>query len=133
MMLKIVLIGLFLVILSPLAGQSVNDIQLVNSRLIEQLTKEKYEPSKKGPVFWVLKGGIVLYQQIFSKQIFAGCIYEQTCSHFGMESIHLHGPFKGGFLAIDRIMRCNRIAYAETSPLSIAPSGKVIDNPEFYR
>lgn len=35
------------------------------------------------------------------------CIYYPTCSEYALEAIEKYGAFKGGILAIKRILRCN--------------------------
>ncbi len=35
------------------------------------------------------------------------CRFKPTCSQYGLEAVQKHGIFKGGFLTIKRIIRCN--------------------------
>ena len=35
------------------------------------------------------------------------CRYYPTCSNYAIEAINSYGIFKGGFMAIKRILRCN--------------------------
>ncbi|MDL2241721.1 membrane protein insertion efficiency factor YidD [Bacteroidales bacterium OttesenSCG-928-L03] len=35
------------------------------------------------------------------------CRYSPTCSEYAIEAIRKYGPFKGGWLALKRIARCN--------------------------
>lgn len=35
------------------------------------------------------------------------CRYQPTCSHYALEALKKHGLFKGGFLAIKRILSCH--------------------------
>ena len=35
------------------------------------------------------------------------CRFYPSCSHYGYQAVFKHGVFKGGWLAISRIMRCN--------------------------
>lgn len=35
------------------------------------------------------------------------CRYSPSCSVYGLEAIKKHGPFKGGLLALKRILSCN--------------------------
>ncbi|MGG5578768.1 membrane protein insertion efficiency factor YidD [Myroides sp. C15-4] len=34
------------------------------------------------------------------------CRYTPTCSHYTVEALQKHGLFKGGWLAVKRILRC---------------------------
>ncbi|MEX8547044.1 MAG: membrane protein insertion efficiency factor YidD [Mucilaginibacter sp.] len=50
---------------------------------------------------------IRLYQILLSPILGASCRYTPTCSQYGMEAIRKYGPFKGGWLTLKRIGRCN--------------------------
>jgi putative membrane protein insertion efficiency factor len=50
---------------------------------------------------------IKLYQFLLSPLLGAQCRYTPTCSQYGIEAIKKHGAFKGGWLTLKRIARCN--------------------------
>jgi len=50
---------------------------------------------------------IKFYQQCISPFIPAACRYTPTCSQYAKEAILKYGPFKGSWLALKRILRCN--------------------------
>ncbi len=50
---------------------------------------------------------IRLYQYSLSPILGASCRYTPTCSQYGLEAIRKYGPFKGGWLTLKRIGRCN--------------------------
>lgn len=50
---------------------------------------------------------IRLYQLLISPLTPATCRYTPTCSHYSLEALKKHGPFKGGILAIKRIFSCH--------------------------
>ncbi len=50
---------------------------------------------------------IRLYQWCISPFLPNSCRYTPTCSQYGIEAIEKHGIFKGGFLLIKRLLRCN--------------------------
>ncbi|HBK84368.1 MAG TPA: membrane protein insertion efficiency factor YidD [Flavobacterium sp.] len=52
-------------------------------------------------------GFVRIYQIFISPLIPATCRFEPTCSHYTIESLQKHGLFKGGFLALKRILSCN--------------------------
>lgn len=56
---------------------------------------------------WLFIGIIRFYQLAISPLLPSSCRYTPTCSHYGLEAIKKYGPFKGGYLAIRRILRCN--------------------------
>jgi putative membrane protein insertion efficiency factor len=57
-----------------------------------------------GAFFIVL---IKIYQYLLSPLMGAQCRYTPTCSQYGIEAIKKHGSFKGGWLTLKRIARCN--------------------------
>ncbi|MCY4780074.1 membrane protein insertion efficiency factor YidD [Sphingobacterium sp. UT-1RO-CII-1] len=59
------------------------------------------------PVRFLFLSIIRIYQLFISPLLGANCRYYPTCSQYGKEAILKYGPFKGGFLAIKRILRCN--------------------------
>ena len=50
---------------------------------------------------------ISLYKNAISPYLGAACRYNPTCSQYGIEAIQKHGPFKGGWLTLKRILSCN--------------------------
>lgn len=55
----------------------------------------------------MLIGLIKLYQVTLSPFIGRSCRYTPTCSNYGIEAIQKHGPFKGTWLTIKRVLSCN--------------------------
>lgn len=49
---------------------------------------------------------IRLYQKLISPLKPPSCRFYPTCSNYGIEAIEKHGIFKGGYLTINRILRC---------------------------
>lgn len=47
------------------------------------------------------------YQKYISPLSPPSCRYVPSCSHYAIEAIEIHGPIKGGYLAIKRILKCN--------------------------
>ena len=56
---------------------------------------------------WLLILPIRFYQKYISPLTPATCRFTPTCSHYAVEAIRKHGPFKGLALAVWRILRCN--------------------------
>ncbi|MDB5012990.1 MAG: rane protein insertion efficiency factor YidD [Daejeonella sp.] len=50
---------------------------------------------------------IRIYQLLLSPLLGASCRFTPTCSQYGVEAIRKYGPFKGGWLTLKRIGRCN--------------------------
>ncbi|MCU4155947.1 membrane protein insertion efficiency factor YidD [Carboxylicivirga sp. A043] len=63
----------------------------------------------------ILRSGLValllipvkLYQWFISPVLGASCRYTPTCSQYTIEALKKHGPFKGLYLSIKRILSCN--------------------------
>lgn len=45
------------------------------------------------------------------------CIYEPSCSEYGLEAVRRYGDFRGGALAAGRIIRCNPFAKGGHDPV----------------
>lgn len=50
---------------------------------------------------------IAFYRTCISPLLPPTCRYTPTCSQYAKEAIQKYGPFKGGWLAFKRILRCN--------------------------
>ncbi|NLD79993.1 MAG: membrane protein insertion efficiency factor YidD [Smithella sp.] len=51
---------------------------------------------------------IRLYQACISPFFFASCCrFHPSCSQYTIDAIQLHGPVKGGYMGIKRILRCH--------------------------
>ena len=55
----------------------------------------------------MLLGLIRFYQRAISPYFPPCCRYTPTCSQYALEAVKKYGPFKGGYLALRRILRCN--------------------------
>jgi len=57
--------------------------------------------------YYFFIGIIRFYQMAISPHLPASCRYTPTCSQYGLEAIKKYGPFKGGWLALKRILSCH--------------------------
>lgn len=88
---------------------------------------------KFNPITLVSGGLLFLYQKVISPQIFADCLYDISCSNFGVLSIKRYGLIKGTFLTSDRLTRCTQFSAQDITAVRInKETGKVIDNIEWY-
>ena len=55
----------------------------------------------------VLLSGIGFYRRFISPMIGPRCRFTPTCSAYGLEAIQKHGPWKGGWLTVKRLLRCH--------------------------
>ncbi|MFT5708385.1 MAG: putative membrane protein insertion efficiency factor [Oceanospirillaceae bacterium] len=50
---------------------------------------------------------IKVYQYAISPMLGNNCRFYPTCSSYTKEAIEIHGPFKGVWLAVKRIVKCH--------------------------
>ncbi len=55
----------------------------------------------------LMEGGILFYRRVLSPLKGPTCRYYPTCSEYALEAVRRHGPGKGAFLAIWRVLRCH--------------------------
>lgn len=60
---------------------------------------------------------IRFYRRHISVHLPAMCKYYPTCSCYAVEAIETHGSFKGGLLAVWRILRCNPLSAGGYDPV----------------
>ena len=54
-------------------------------------------------LLWLIK----VYQRFISPLFLPSCRFQPTCSQYALEAISQYGAFRGGWLAIRRILRCH--------------------------
>ena len=52
---------------------------------------------------------IKIYRIFISPLLGKNCIYTPSCSEYGIIALRKHGIFKGSFLTVKRILRCNSL------------------------
>ena len=60
---------------------------------------------------------IRFYQRYLSPLKSTKCPYDPSCSNYGLEAINKYGVFKGGILALWRIIRCNPFSKGGYDPV----------------
>lgn len=65
----------------------------------------------------VLLACLGFYSKYISPGLPARCKYYPTCSQYAREAIAKHGAFKGTFLAIWRLLRCNPFSKGGYDPV----------------
>ena len=56
---------------------------------------------------WILVLPIRFYQICISPLLGPSCRFTPTCSEYARQAILKHGPFKGLYLAVRRLLRCH--------------------------
>jgi conserved hypothetical protein YidD len=60
---------------------------------------------------------IRFYREAISPRHAPCCRFRPTCSAYAMEAIEKYGFFKGGFLSVKRILRCNPFSKGGYDPV----------------
>jgi putative membrane protein insertion efficiency factor len=58
-------------------------------------------------VSWLLVTAIRSYQLVVSPWLGPACRFEPSCSSYAIEAVERHGPLRGPWLAIRRLIRCH--------------------------
>ena len=65
----------------------------------------------------LMLGLIWIYRHLISPLTPPACRYTPTCSQYAVEAIKKYGPFKGGWLALKRILRCHPLGGSGYDPV----------------
>lgn len=60
---------------------------------------------------------INVYRKYISPLKRPTCIYIPTCSKYALEAVNKYGFFKGGYLSIKRVLRCNPFSKGGYDPV----------------
>ena len=55
----------------------------------------------------ILTAPILFYQRCISPLTPPSCRFTPTCSQYALEAIRKHGPLRGTYLAVRRLLRCH--------------------------
>ena len=70
-----------------------------------------------------------LYQLTLSPIFPPCCRFTPTCSHYALEAIEVHGPWRGAWLALRRILRCHPFHPGGFDPV-VAPDAPILNCKE---
>ncbi len=89
---------------------------------------------KYNPISLFLGSAMYTYQGFFSKQLFASCLFNPSCSEMSKHFIRDFGILKGIALSADRLTRCNRIAGHNLHPIRLNKTDyKIHENSEMFK
>lgn len=71
----------------------------------------------------LLRAAIRAYQLLVAPVLPPACRYLPTCSHYADEAIAVHGPLRGGLLAVGRLCRCHPWGGSGYDPVPVPLSG----------
>ncbi|WMS42502.1 membrane protein insertion efficiency factor YidD [Acuticoccus sp. MNP-M23] len=73
------------------------------------------------PVAAALRGLVFAYRVTLSPLIGRQCRYFPTCSEYADEALRRHGAWRGGWLTLARILRCNPFGASGFDPVPDLP------------
>jgi len=80
---------------------------------------------------WLMIGLVRVYQVTLSPLLGPRCRYWPSCSSYTAEAIRVHGPLRGGWMAVRRIARCHPGCEGGIDPVPGGPSEQLCrDDPE---
>ena len=62
---------------------------------------------------------IKFYKLAVSPYLPSTCIYQPTCSEYMAEAIEAHGVFKGTWMGVKRLVRCNPFTTGGLDPVPV--------------
>ena len=68
---------------------------------------------------WFFCHMIRFYQRNISPFLPSQCRFVPTCSQYALEAVERYGPWRGGWLALKRLMRCN--PFNKSNPFDPVP------------
>jgi putative membrane protein insertion efficiency factor len=66
---------------------------------------------------WPLLALLWIYRRLVSPALPPACRYYPSCSQYAMEAVALHGPIRGAWLALRRLLRCHPWAPGGPDPV----------------
>ncbi len=78
---------------------------------------------------WLLRAIIRGYRKVISPILGPSkCRFEPTCSHYALEALGRHGTFRGLWLAIRRLLRCQPFCKGGYDPVPLTDEEKCSSN-----
>ena len=69
------------------------------------------------PLTWLMVGFVKGWRAVISPLYGDVCKYYPSCSAYGLESLQVHGAFRGSALTVWRILRCNPWSHGGYDPV----------------
>ena len=69
------------------------------------------------PLVYLITIPIRAYRLFVSPWLGKNCRFQPTCSEYAIEALRVHGIFKGSWLTLKRVSRCNPLAECGFDPV----------------
>jgi putative membrane protein insertion efficiency factor len=69
----------------------------------------------------LMRGAIRAYQLLLAPVLPPSCRYYPSCSHYAVEAIARHGPWRGAWLGVRRLLRCHPWGGSGYDPVPLHP------------
>jgi putative component of membrane protein insertase Oxa1/YidC/SpoIIIJ protein YidD len=99
------------------------EVKIEKRAFISLDSKEK----KRNPINYLAGGLLFMYQNVFSAQISANCVYETSCSEYTKKAIQKYGLIKGSFIGMHQLSCCTPTIHKDYCEHSISENGKIIN------
>ena len=66
---------------------------------------------------WIMIWMVRVYQACLSPYLGRHCKYYPTCSHYFIQAVQKHGPFRGAWKGLCRIARCHPFSRGGYDPV----------------
>jgi hypothetical protein len=77
-----------------------------------------------GALVWLLQAAVTAYRLLVAPSLGPCCRFEPSCSAYALEALDRHGPWRGGALALRRVLRCHPLRPGGYDPVPReAPGG----------
>ena len=63
--------------------------------------------------------GVRIYRRFLSPLLPSACRFEPTCSKYALDAIEWHGPLRGGWLTLKRLLRCQPFSRGGFDPVPV--------------
>lgn len=80
-----------------------------------------FEAGVSRAIGMALGGAIRAYQLLLAPVLPPSCRYYPSCSHYAAEAVERHGPWRGSFLALRRLLRCHPWGGSGYDPVPTEP------------
>ena len=76
-------------------------------------TARGWRAALAAPLIWLVRG----YQIALSPILGGRCRYYPTCSQYSIEALRAHGPLRGSWLTLRRLLRCHPFGRSGFDPV----------------